>query len=462
MKLLLISPPMGDLYERAKVKLLVPEYPSLTLATLAAMARGAGSEAKILDLSISQSPEDELRQTLTAFSPDIVGITFTTPKFDQMQTIAGMVKEYNKGIRVVVGGPHATADPTGTLAVPSVDMVVGGEGDYTIVDILQGKDPGEIKGIYYKDGAGVHETPKRDPITDLDSLPYPAWDLIDIRKYKVPYPYSRKNPVGPMEASRGCPFACVYCNKLVFGRTFRHKGVERVVDEMEHLANIGFREIHIQDDGFSTDLNHAKAVCDEILKRGLDIPWNLPNGIRVDRVDRELLDKMYASGCYRVTFGVESGDPAVLKEINKKIDLEQVRRAFRWAREAGIETHAAFMLGLPGQDEASIKRSIEFAKELDPDYAKFNITIPLPGTNLYNAWKEARYLIADDWKEYGFHRVSQIYNHPLLPWETIVRYYHQSYREFYFRPRYILRRFAKSLRSGNLIADMKVLVGTGW
>lgn len=454
---------MGDIYEKAKVKLLVPIYPSLTLATLAATAKSGGHEVEILDLLVSNSPMEELKEKLAKFDPDVVGITFTTPKFKQMRLIADVVKEHDGNIKVIVGGPHASADPQGTLATPSVDVVVVGEGDYTLVDLLsQDKDLSTIGGIYFKNGKEVYQTQKRNPINNLDDLPYPAWEFFDINKYYVPYPYSRRNPVGSIETSRGCPFACVYCNKLIFGRKFRYKSVQRVVDEMECMQNIGFRELHVQDDGFSTDLGHAKAVCDEIKRRKLDILWNLPNGIRVDRVDKELMEKLYESGCYRVTFGVESGDPVVLKEINKKINLDQVKLAFKWAREAGLETHAAFMLGLPGQTEESIQKTIDFAKKLDPDYAKFNITIPLPGTVLYNSWKENNYIISDTWEDFGFHKVNKIYNHPNLSWETIEKYYHKSYREFYLRPSYIIRRFWKSLMAGNLISDLKVFFGTNW
>lgn len=453
-KVLLICPhSVFEPFKKSKLSVAVARMPYLSLATLAAPLIAAGHEARILDLSVSEEPEKELVKTLEKFSPDFAATTFNTVLFNEMSRISGIVKNQSKNIVAITGGPHASTMPEDTLKNSDCDIAVIGEGDYALPEIVSGKYLGEIKGIAFKTGGKIITNERRPPIQNLDELPMPAWHLYDLKKYKTPRLSCRKNPVGTMETSRGCVFGCVYCNKSVFGRTFRPKSVKRVVDEMEHALKSGFREIHIMDDGFTTDMKRAEEICDEIKKRGLDFPWNLTNGIRVDRVSEPLLRKMKSAGCYRASVGVESGDQQILNRINKGATLEQIRAAFKMFKAAGMETLGFFMIALPGDTEETMRKTIDFAKELQPDIAKVSITVPFPGTPLYDEWEKAGLIKTKDWSKYGLHDPRGIYKHPNLGWDTIYKYQQMFFREVYLNPKYISRRLLRGIKTGELFYD---------
>lgn len=457
-RVLLINPPMGGVYSKSIVKVGAPLYAPLTLTTLAAPLINKGIYVSILDLNLGENPKNQIIKSLESIAPTTVGITFTTPLYEQMLDICNIIKGYDTNIKIIGGGAHATALPCETLEESRLDIVVMGEGDHTFVDILQKENIESIEGICFKKDGKKICNKNREFIQNLDELPMPAWDLVDIKKYRTSLQFCKKNPVAGMETSRGCVGRCVYCNKNIFGYIFRSKSVNRVVDEIEYVLNTGFKEIHIQDDCFSTDLKRAKGICDEIIKRKLDVLWNLPSGLRVNTVDKELFEKMYASGCYRVAFGVESGEQKIINNIRKGIVIEQVRKAFRMAKEAGLETAAYFMFGLPGDTEETMRKTIDFAKELDADIAKFDITIPLPGTPLYSQLKQGGYITAKSWSAYNFHNTDSVYIHPGLDWNTIDRYYRKSYRDYYLRPSYIFRRILRDIRNGEIRNDIDVAV----
>lgn len=461
-RVLFILPPSQELYAKAKVKVAVPERPSLTFATLAAPLIEAGHRVEILDLDMTSQPGKTLEGKLTEFHPDYVGITCTTPLVYKVKKIATTIKENDTNAIVVVGGPHPSSLPKSVLSDSDVDIVCLGEGDFTMADIVSGADWSSIQGISYKENGRLVANPQREYIANLDQLPLPAWQLFNLKEYRTPRLSCRKNPVGTMETSRGCVFGCTYCNKNIFGRTFRVKSPQRVVAEMEYMLSLGFREIHVMDDGFTIDLKRAKQVCDLIMERRLIFPWNLHNGIRVDRVDREFLEKAHAAGCYGISFGIESGDQSLLDQVNKGITLEQARQVFRWTREVGIETLAYFMFGLPGETEETMQKTINFAKELDPDYTKVSILLPLPGTPLYHDFEQQGYIKAKDWSLYNQHDPSGVYNHPNLDWQTINHYYGLFYRRFYLRPRTVWKQYRKDALSPRLFYDFASVLKTKW
>jgi anaerobic magnesium-protoporphyrin IX monomethyl ester cyclase len=459
-RVLLINPAAFEIYQDSKVKASVPEYPPLNLATLAASIRTAKDDVMIIDLQTVNDQKKELKNAIENFNPNIVGITFTTPLASSMQSISQFIKNYDKNIFLMGGGPHASAEPISSLKNSLLDVIVLGEGDFTVLDVISKKDNlHSIKGICFKRNKKITCTEKRKFIQDLDVLPFPAWDLIEKEKYDMPASYCKKKPVGPMETSRGCPYGCVYCNKNIFGRTFRTKSPQRVVVEIKYMLNSGFKEIHFIDDTFSNDIERTKKICDEIKKEKLNFPWVLPNGIRIDRVDRELLEKMYSTGCYWLAFGVESGDQKILDMIGKNITLEQIKTSFKMAKSIGFETEAFFMLALPGDTKKTMQKTIDFAKELDPDIVKFSVCTPLPGTPLYNEWIKEGRIKNKDWSNFMFHkRGPKIFDHPNLDWKTIDEYYDKAYHEFYLRPKYILKRLAK----GNILTDFKTFINTKW
>lgn len=411
-------------------------------------------------MQLSTEPIRDIYKTIKNYQPDIAGLTFTTPLFHEAKRIAAFIRKEFPAVTIISGGAHTSIMPEQVLKETDIDIAVFGEGDITIQEIANNKPFRSIKGIAYKDKGKIKRNPPRPLIQDLDKLPFPAWHLFPVEKYKNPRMMARKNPVGTIETSRGCVFGCTYCNKKVFGRVFRKKSVKRVVDEFEHLKKSGFNEIHVWDDMFSTDLQRGKDICDEIVRRGIKIPWQLDCGVRVNSVDQEFFYKLKKAGCYKVAFGFESGNQKILNRINKGILLEQSLNALRMAKKAGLETIGFFMLGLPDETLETMNDTINFAIKLDPDYAKTTLLVPYPGTDIYNEWKSNGVIKSEDWSKYNDHSPSKVYNHPNLDWKTLEKYYNLFYRKFYLRTGYIARRFIRSLFKGELLHDAYYAIQT--
>ena len=375
----------------------------LSLACIAAPLRNAGCEVRILDLNLERKPEPALRDALTVFRPEYIGFTFTTAIFHLAQRYAKVARAVLPTARLVCGGPHATHLAEEVLQQTEFDIVVRGEGDETIVDIVTGKDLGKIPGIVFKDGDRITRTLPRAMIPEIDTLPFPALDLYDVRRYVHPKIVAKRNPVASMETSRGCYAACTFCDKR--RSKYRVKSAERVVDEMKHILSLGFREIHLVDDMFTADLRRAKEICRSIIRSGLDVSWYPRGGIRVDRVDEEIFVLMKQAGVWHVAFGVESGVQEVLDAVQKQITPDKIRRAITLARKAGLETEGYFMLGLPGDTAETIEETVRFSTSLDLDYAKYAITVPLPGTPLFDDWDRAGVIKTKDWSKLQFERV---------------------------------------------------------
>jgi radical SAM superfamily enzyme YgiQ (UPF0313 family) len=454
-KVLLVNLPFEKIYEATTMKGVAPATPPLGLACIAGSLERDGHVAKIFDFNISN--EEEFKKVLEEENPDCVGISFVTPLIKEADKVARIVKDFDDRIVVIGGGPHCSSFPESVLQETCIDIVVIGEGDFTILDIVNEKDLEDIKGVGYLFGGTPVINPRREYIKDLDELAFPAWHLYDIAKYKTPSAIAKKNPVCWIESSRGCIYGCVFCNKHCFGRTFRVKSPQRVVEEFIKVRDLGFKEIHLTDDGFTTDMERAERICDLLIEKKVNIGWSTITGIRVDRVNPILLKKMRQAGCYRVYYGIESGNQQILDNIHKGITLEQVRQAVKWAKEAKLSVAGYFMLGLPGETEATMQDTINFAKELNLDLAKVSITIPLPATELFNELDKAGKIKTKDWEMFKFYSVpSTIYDHQNLSWETINKYYNMFYSKVYFNPRFILKRFRVSIRDRTLLADAKM------
>jgi len=458
---LLVTPPSAiRVYRESRIRAAVAPRPYVSLAMLAAAVLESGHDARILDLQASARPLDELRDAMAAYRPDYLGLTCTTPLFGEARELALFARRRFPDTVILAGGAHPSIMPEAVVRGSEVDIAVFGEGERTLVEIVGGAALPGIDGIAYDDGGTIRSNAPREPVEELDTLPLPAWHLLNVDLYQNPKFMARRNPVGTIESSRGCVYGCVYCNKKTFGRRFRTKSVSRVVDEFTHLAASGFGEVHVWEDMFSTDLQRAKDICDEIVRRRLDICWQIDCGVRVDSVDEELFDKLRDAGCYKVAFGYESGNQQILDRMKKGITLEDSIRATEMAKRAGLETIGFFMLGLPGETEQTMQETIDFAIRLDPDYAKTTLLTLYPGTEIYEEWKAEGRILSEDWDRYNDHTPSRVYEHPTLDWETLDRYYNLFYRRFYLRPGYIARRLRSSLRKGELLSDAWVALKT--
>lgn len=460
-KVLLMNMPSAiRAYGKSALKGIMAPRPFLSMAELAGSVLHAGGDCRILDLQSSEHPSKQVENAIEKYSPDIIGLTFTTLLFEEAKMIARFIKEKHPGIIIITGGVHSSIFPEEVAKEPCFDIVVYGEGDMTLQEIVKGKPLKSIKGIVYKTKKGIKKNPPRPLVKDLDTLPMPAWHLFNPKLYMNPKAVARVSPVGTIGTSRGCVYGCIYCNKSVFGRVFRAKSVKRVVDEFELLLKSGFKEIHVWDDMFATDLKRAKDICDEIIRRKLRFSWQLECGVRVNCVDREFFDKCFKAGCYKVAFGFESGSDYILKTIKKGATIEQARNAVRWAKEAGLETTGFFMLGLPEDTIKTMEQTIRFACSLGLDYAKATILVPLPSTPVFDEFEKKGLLTTKDWSKYNFHTASKVYTHPHLDWKTLEGYYDKFHKKFYFRPSYIANRLIRSLRRGEIFDDIKVAFNT--
>lgn len=454
--ILFINPPSAfGAYASTKVEVFRQVFPLLSFMSLSAFVKQNGFKTAVLDLGIEHDPYELLRKTLKESKPKFIGITSTTPLFFEVVEIARISREVlGSDTKIIYGGPHATALPEESLKTSEVDMAVVGEGEQTLLEILQGEKSTEINGIFYKENGKIISTPPRDFINDLDSLPLPDISLYDITRYHCSKLVSRGSPVLHMETSRGCPNNCSFCNKSIFRRQFRTKSPKRVVEEMKYFIKHGAGELRVIDDQFATDINRAKEICRLIIKKGIKIPWNLANGIRVDRADQEFLDSAKRAGCYQVGIGFESGDQTSLNSIDKGITLEQAAKCMAMVKKSGLESVGFFMLGLPADTEESMKRTISFAIKMMPTYAKATVTLPLPGTRLFAQYEQEGRIKTRDWSKYNFHKIADVYEHPCLSQETLHTYYNLFYRAFYFNPRFLGMRLLKSLRDHTFWRDV--------
>lgn len=342
---------------------------------------------------------EEVIRRVKEFGPDLVGISCCyTVHSPQCYEIAELVKkEYSEAVPVVFGGPHASNSPAETLDRSCVDYVVVGEGEVTLSELCDAMESGKgtdgIQGVLRTDGSGaLIGNPVRPRIEDLDSIPFPRRDLLPLENYiarQRSYPQdinNRRIPKTTMLTSRGCPGNCVFCaSRCMWGRRWIARTPENIVDEIESLiSDFGIRELDFLDDNVSCSKERLTKICDLIISKGIDIKWTTPNGIAIWTLDHELLRLMKKAGCYRLVFGLESGDPETIAFIRKRYSVEHVRDIIKYANHIGMWTVATFIIGFPYENDGNIENTMDFASSLGLDIALFYSVTPYPGTDLYN------------------------------------------------------------------------------
>ena len=386
MKTLLIQPNYRRIYAYANSRKITPIFPPLGLAYIAAVLRDNNVEVKILESNAYDLNHKQIKESIEKYNPDIVGITSTTSLIEEAHEIALLCPSK---IKVVIGGIHASSMPEETLKkFKRFDYLIKGEGEFTMLEFIQGKNISKIKGISYRKNGKNFHNPPRELNTDLDALPFPARDLLPMNKYFSVG--AKQEPSDYILSSRGCPYQCIFCaDHLVHGRRFRFRSPENMIKEVEEIYKRGVRDWDFVDDNFTLLPERVDKFCDLMVKKGLHkkMSWRCSNGIRADRVNPSLLRKMKKSGCYMVSLGIESGNEKILKNMKKGINLEKIRLAINWCRKARIETRGLFMFGNLGENEKTMQDTINFSKSLDLDTATFHITIPFPNTDYWKIIK---------------------------------------------------------------------------
>ena len=410
MKVLLIAPPWLDIYGdfKAAAKLGCAS-PPLGLMYLAASIRGGGGDCRIIDMEAQQVGPDRLIELIGEYRPDLVGITATTPVFKNACSLAGLIKRHYPEVILGVGGVHSTIVGQEVLQECSdFDFQVCGEGERTIVDIVAAMKAGRsldgVAGVICRNGERIIENPRRPLTEDLDSIAVPARCLVPSSLYKHSVPGKGFVQYSTVFTSRGCPFQCVFCSQhTMYGRTMRWHSLERVLEELRHITrDLDIHHVIIMDETMTLDKKRILAFCEAVCNEGLDFTWE--GWTHASTIDEEIMVAMKSAGLVRLSFGIESGDPEILKVIKKNVTLDQIRHAYRIAEKVGIETRGSAMLGHPFETKASAWRTIKFIRSIRELKQVFlNIACPYPGTELYDYAVNGRggmRLLTKDYSQY--------------------------------------------------------------
>ena len=420
-------------------------YPPLGIAYVASTLEKFGHDVRILDSRALNLTAEETKKHIEKFNPDVVGITCMSSTIKGSLEAAYLTKQVSKGIVTVMGGPQVFIYPKETTNYDFVDFGIAGEGEIIMPELLEALDGkkklGEIDGLVYKKN-GIKFNPAKRYVKDLDSLPFPARHLLPNYKY---FSILSDHPFTTLITSRGCPFRCGYCFRKKLDRIVRYRSAKNVVDEIQYcLEKWKFREIWFYDDTFTMNKRHAAQICKEIIDRGLDFKWEAVT--RVDCVSRGMLRLMKKAGCRMVRYGIESGDQETLNIMKKGITLEQAKKATKWTRETGMESFCFFMIGYPNEDEKKIKNTIDFAKNLNIDWAMFSNVTPYPSTDLLElAYEKGLLKDREYWRKFTLGKTNE-----RIPYEfpDMDRWVKKAYKSFYLRPGFAAKTLfkIKSLR----------------
>ena len=432
------------------VKRLDISTPPLGLGYLAAVLRKEGFKVRIIDDMVENLSFDTLLKRLK--KSIMVGITSTTPTFNSALRYARRIKEALPDIFVILGGVHVTFRPLDAVKNSFVDAICVGEGEETVVEVAErvevGKTLEDVKGVIYRSGNEIVDNGPREFIKDLDSLPFPAYDLMPLEKYSL---FGEHLEQFPVITSRGCPFACRYCSSSLFmGHRFRARSAENVVDEIEWLVgDFNAKHIAFSDDTFTLSRRRVEAICNEIKRRGIDIEWSCSS--RVDTINEDMLKKMKEAGCSAIYYGVESASEKILNFYRKRIDFEKVKRAVELTKKYDIMVICSFIIGAPMEKKEDMKATLKFALKLNPDYAQFSILTPYPGTEIYEEAEKKGWILNRNFDDYTAGK-PVLKNFFMSPQE-ILRFLRYCYLRFYLRPRFIL----KEMRRGNFKVILRVI-----
>lgn len=438
MKVLFVNPPQTA----SKYKFMGVIAPPLGIAYMAGVLQENNIDVEILDASAEDMDFKDVEKELLKRKPDLVALTALTPTIGRALETAQVVKETLPDSIVVMGGYHPTFNFIETLEDENVDIVIRGEGEYIMLNLVQALENQsslhDVKGIVFEDknSKEIVVNPEAPLIQDLDELPFPALNLLPMKKYRL---LDMDTHMTTMITTRGCPMQCSFCSSAAMhGKKIRERSVENIVDEIEYLkTNYDIDTIAFMDDTFTLKKRKVMAICDEILKRNIEIMWGCTS--RVDTLDEKLLKKMKEAGCITIFIGVESADQQQLDNMCKNTTISKIENAFKIARKLKIRTIASVALGMPGDTKEIMNKTVKFVHKLKPNYAIYSLATPYPGTRFYKEAFEKNLIKIKDWSKYTL--ITPILETIDCSLKDMRKIQAKAFMKFYLRPHYIIRQF---------------------
>jgi anaerobic magnesium-protoporphyrin IX monomethyl ester cyclase len=468
-RILLVNPPLiggiaftrqGRCQEREEV--LGTTKPPYSLALAAALLRERGIQLRLVDLTAEQRSTDDLIADLSrqGFTPDLIVFPSTTPTLradaDQMARLKAAF-----GAPLVCFGPHASTVPLESMTyAPQVDAMIVGEPEDAIVALGSGLRPdfSAVPSVTWRRGEELVPNTAKGSFSDFATAPPPAWDLLDLKNYRLPMV---NKPYLIVETSRGCPYSCDFCVAPIHqGHKFRERSASALVDEIAWAQRtFGVRYFYLWGDTVTLNQKTFSAFCEEIIARKLDIAW-FGNARADNLTDPAFVHRLKRSGCWMLAMGIESASPEIRKDMVKRLEEQKVRAAFANLRDAGVKSFAFFIFGYPGDTPVAMETTADYAIDLDPDFANFYPAVPYPGTALYEKVRQQGLLKHDDWTrmEYSYYLLE---GHGLDE-PTVMKAINRAKRRFFLRPRYVFRHlgdvaqlvFSKPAIVGHLLGRM--------
>ena len=415
----------------------------LTLAIIAAILREDGFSVHLKDCSNDGISFEDLRNFIQELKPRLVIVNTSTPSITGDLKIADLTKEIDSSIKTIFFGIHVTALPNETLkANANVEFIACGEPEYTLRDfalVLRDNRPVDsVKGMIYRSDGEIKHNDPRPPIENLDDLPYPAWDLVNIKGYRLPI---TNRPFLLVLTGRGCPYPCKFCAaKTFYGKKSRLRSPRRIVSEIKYIKeHYGINDFLFWSENSISDRQHIYDISKALSREVPGVKW-VCNG-RVDVVDAELLAAMKEGGCWMVGYGIEAGTQRVLDLMKKDIKIEDIEKAVRLTKVAKIEVTGHVIVGYPGETKEDIARTTQLVKRLDLDYVQVYCSVPFPGSLLYEESVKNNWIKSDDWTM--FEQNFSIIDTPYLSGREVMKLRDKMIKDFYLNPRKIMKTIFK-------------------
>lgn len=432
-------------------------WPPISLVLMATIAEREGACVKVIDCSVEDIDFESLEHHIQIFEPDLAIFNTATATINSDLSFASKIKNRFPNAKVGAFGIHVSALTDESFSInQDLDFVIRGEPEETVKHLVESMinkyGMKGIEGISFREGGRIIHNRPRQWIADLDSLPYPNWDLVNYLNYRLPL---NQRPFLFVVTGRGCPYQCIYCTqKTYYGTNYRLRNPQSVVDELRYLSSrYGVRDFMLWSETFTMNQEFVSKLCGTIKDNDLNINWSCTT--RVDLVNPGILSEMKQAGCWLIAFGIESGSQRILDNTRKGHSVETSKEAVKMAKDAGLLVVGHFVLGLPGEDENSITETMGLLSEINVDFAQFYCAVPFPGSPFYEQAKKEGWIISKEWNAFE----QSVYNMRLgdLSPKDIYHYRKKATRKFYLRPGRVIsnmRRLAKAdiLRNSHKIA----------